>query len=56
MSSELKSKICGFIDVDEFLVRDEFSDSSFSNKKKKRFFISSSYLPNKRFIKSTVNA
>ena len=27
MSSESKSEICGSIDVDEFLVRDEFGDS-----------------------------
>ena len=56
MSSEPKSKICRPTDVDEFLVRDEFSDSSFSIQKKEEVFISSSYLPKTRFIKSTVNA
>ena len=56
MSSEPKSKICGSADVDEFLVQDEFSDSSFSIQKKEEVFVSSSYLFNKRFIKSTVNA
>ena len=56
MSSESKSEICGSTDVDEFLVQDEFSDYSFSAQKKEEVFVSSSYLFNKRFIKSVVNA
>ena len=56
MSSEPKSEICGSTDVDEFLVRDEFSDSSFSIQKKEEVFVSSSYLFNKRLIMSAVNA
>ena len=56
MSSEPKSKICESTDVDEFLVWDGFSDSSFSAQKKEEIFVSSSYLFNKRFIKSAVKA
>ena len=43
-------------DVDEFLVQDGFSDSSFSVQKKEEVFVPSSYLFNKRFIKFAVNA